>query len=293
MLLILVDHARCSQAFNKATDKAGKGKTHGHHSHMFSQYEQLKTMGPGGMMGQYEEMNKWYCGMEANKAKKVCVAKGGHKGGPHPLFMKNHAHHKDWAEMAKGYARARVICPPETATSEEVRACVRKSPDARARATVRLTGGALCRRTRPSSHAQLCSSGLPHPCQQAFRRLPVGEDWGLPRAISWFDTRVASCRVCMLAPRDGVAPRTAAPQWECCDRRIAPPRGRRETHTRATVRHAHPRTSIRSVFGGPFGRSARRRATRPAARARSRPGWRCAVSYRTVRDREERSGALQ
>ena len=67
----------------------------------------LRAMGPGGMMAQYEDMNKWFCAMEVNKAKTLCSAsKAAYKGGPHPLFSKQHAQHDDWIAMAKGCARA-------------------------------------------------------------------------------------------------------------------------------------------------------------------------------------------
>merc|ERR1719240_1243217 len=54
---------------------------------------------------QYEQMHQWFCSQEVNKAKKVCTAAKPSKTmkGPHPLFVKTHAHHQDWNAMATGW----------------------------------------------------------------------------------------------------------------------------------------------------------------------------------------------
>ena len=67
------------------------------------------TMGLGNVgnfMKQYDDMQKWYCGDAANKAKAMCVTFATGKGlgkGVHPLWQPKHAQHAEWVAMSKGW----------------------------------------------------------------------------------------------------------------------------------------------------------------------------------------------
>ena len=82
-------------AFKRKTDKTG---TMG-----MSDIMGIGQLGPGGLMKQYDEMHKWYCGIEANKAKSLCSPDKAKTKGMHPLYSAKHAQHSEWVEMANGY----------------------------------------------------------------------------------------------------------------------------------------------------------------------------------------------